>query len=91
MFGVLLPCAPDVCCNHCSYEPDPAFEEVEEKAIIDTSPSDSKEFWLIQWPKDKVVWVFFCFFGIPMVCCQFAVLLRSNAIFPMLLHAVRCV
>jgi hypothetical protein len=47
--------APHVCYNCCSYELEPAFEEVEEEAMIDISPIDSKEFWLIQWPKDKVI------------------------------------
>ncbi|GJN27530.1 hypothetical protein PR202_gb15560 [Eleusine coracana subsp. coracana] len=46
--------APDVCCNRCSYEPGPSFEEVEEEAMLDISPTDSEEFWLIQWPKDKL-------------------------------------
>ncbi|TVU22513.1 hypothetical protein EJB05_32219 [Eragrostis curvula] len=36
------------------YEPGPSFEEVEEEAMFDTSPTASKEFWLIQWPKDKL-------------------------------------
>ncbi|GJN02840.1 hypothetical protein PR202_ga20227 [Eleusine coracana subsp. coracana] len=46
--------APDICCNRCSYEPGPSFEEVEEEAMLDISPTDSEEFWLIQWPKDKL-------------------------------------
>ncbi|KAK3144691.1 hypothetical protein QOZ80_4AG0316430 [Eleusine coracana subsp. coracana] len=36
------------------YEPGPSFEEVEEEAMLDISPTDSEEFWLIQWPKDKL-------------------------------------
>uniref|UniRef100_A0A804MKY7 RelA/SpoT domain-containing protein n=1 Tax=Zea mays TaxID=4577 RepID=A0A804MKY7_MAIZE len=35
------------------YEPGPAFEEVKEEAMLDISPTDSTEFWLIQWPKDQ--------------------------------------
>ncbi|EES00509.1 hypothetical protein BDA96_03G123300 [Sorghum bicolor] len=36
------------------YEPGPAFEEVKEEAMLDISPTDSTEFWLIQWPKDQI-------------------------------------
>ncbi|CAL4977009.1 unnamed protein product [Urochloa decumbens] len=36
------------------YEPGPAFEEVKEEAMLDISPTDSTEFWLIQWPKDQL-------------------------------------
>lgn len=35
------------------YEPGPAFEEVKEEAMLDMSLTDSKEFLLIQWIKDK--------------------------------------
>jgi len=40
--------------NCCSYEPGPAFEEVKEESMLDISPTDSTEFWLIQWPKDQL-------------------------------------
>ncbi|TKW12742.1 hypothetical protein SEVIR_5G055200v4 [Setaria viridis] len=36
------------------YEPGPAFEEVKEEAMLDISPTESTEFWLIQWPKDQL-------------------------------------
>ncbi|GJN06201.1 hypothetical protein PR202_ga23905 [Eleusine coracana subsp. coracana] len=35
------------------YEPGPAFEEVKEETMLDIPPTDSTEFWLIQWIKDK--------------------------------------
>ncbi|ONM31104.1 Mediator-associated protein 2 [Zea mays] len=44
----------ELCVNCCSYEPGPAFEEVKEEAMLDISPTDSTEFWLIQWPKDQI-------------------------------------
>jgi len=40
--------------NCCSYEPRPAFEEVKEEPMLVISPTDSTEFWLIQWPKDQL-------------------------------------
>jgi len=40
--------------NCCSYEPGPAFEEVKEEPMLVISPTDSTEFWLIQWPKDQL-------------------------------------
>ncbi|KAL6627638.1 hypothetical protein ACP70R_031364 [Stipagrostis hirtigluma subsp. patula] len=36
------------------YEPGQAFEEVKEEAMLDISPTDSTEFWLIQWPINKL-------------------------------------
>jgi hypothetical protein len=57
--GCCCSLAPNLCCNICSYEPGPAFEEVKHEAMLDLSPTVSKEFWLIQWIKDKDVSFFF--------------------------------
>jgi len=37
-----------------SYEPGPAFHESVEKDMLEISPSDSTELWLIQWPINHV-------------------------------------
>nr|CAB3476767.1 unnamed protein product [Digitaria exilis] len=36
------------------YEPGQAFNDVKEEAMLDISPTESTEFWLIQWPKDQL-------------------------------------
>ncbi|KAL6849897.1 hypothetical protein ACP4OV_020524 [Aristida adscensionis] len=36
------------------YEPGPAFGEVKEEAMLDITPTDSTEFWLIQWPINQL-------------------------------------
>ncbi|KAF0897968.1 hypothetical protein E2562_001661 [Oryza meyeriana var. granulata] len=36
------------------YEPGPAFEENSEEAVLDISPIESTELWLIQWPLNQV-------------------------------------
>jgi hypothetical protein len=55
---MLCSLASELCVNCCSYEPGPAFEEVKEEAMLDISPTESTEFWLIQWPKDQVTLIF---------------------------------
>ncbi|KAG8045985.1 hypothetical protein GUJ93_ZPchr0008g12642 [Zizania palustris] len=37
-----------------SYEPAPAFEECSEEAMLDISPTESTELWLIQWPLNQL-------------------------------------
>ncbi|PWZ53296.1 putative GTP diphosphokinase RSH1, chloroplastic [Zea mays] len=63
---------PTFCCPFNSiYEPGPAFEEVKEEAMLDISPTDSTEFWLIQWPKDQSELEYLSFMYVnPTSCAQ---------------------
>uniref|UniRef100_A0A0D9VED0 Uncharacterized protein n=1 Tax=Leersia perrieri TaxID=77586 RepID=A0A0D9VED0_9ORYZ len=41
--------------SHVRYEPGPAFEENIEKAMLDIASTESKELWLIQWPRYQAI------------------------------------